>query len=80
MPDNISKREYAALKRARRLLRICDVAVTQHGADRQRYLERACCDDPDLLAEAIKLLEAVDQSKEFLLDFSQFRSIPPRNV
>lgn len=80
MSDTSSEYEYSSLKRARRLLRICDIAVTKQGEDRQIYLERACCDDPDLLAEAIKLLDAVDDSQEFLIDFKQFRSLPPHKV
>ncbi|MEO0576420.1 MAG: hypothetical protein AAF004_13230 [Pseudomonadota bacterium] len=78
--DTTGEFEYLSLKRARRLLRICDIAVTKQGDDRRIYLERACCDDPELLAEAVRLLDAVDDSQNFLMDFEQFRSLPPRKV
>lgn len=70
--------EFSSLKRARRLLRICDIAVTKSGDEQQSYLERACFGDPGLLAEAKAILAAVEASGEFMLDRSWFPSLPPK--
>lgn len=62
-----SNEEYAALKRARRLLRLCDLAMSLEPALRQSFLHTACADDPKLLAEAKQLLQAVRDSRSFML-------------
>ncbi|MEM7762973.1 MAG: hypothetical protein AAF290_02770 [Pseudomonadota bacterium] len=69
--------ELRALKRARRLLRICDIAATKTGRERRVYLQRACFGDPELLAEAESILATVTTSGKFLLDFDLFPSLPP---
>ncbi|MEM8547215.1 MAG: hypothetical protein AAGF46_03540, partial [Pseudomonadota bacterium] len=72
------KNEVMAVKRARRLLRICDIAATKTGAERAEYLQRACCDEPALLAEAERILDTVTDSGSFLLDQELYPSLPPK--
>ncbi|MEN7342834.1 MAG: hypothetical protein AAAFM81_07795 [Pseudomonadota bacterium] len=69
--------EVVAVKRARRLLRICDIAATKTGSEREAYLRSACFEEPELLAEALAILDAVATSDRFLLDFDLFPSLPP---
>ncbi|MEL7311835.1 MAG: hypothetical protein AAFN07_10015 [Pseudomonadota bacterium] len=67
--------EYAALKRARRLLRLCDLAMSLEPNLRRSFLQTACADDPQLLEEAAELLQAVRDSRSFMLsvDSSLFK-------
>ena len=77
MDNSQDPSEVVAVKRARRLLRICDIAATKTGRERDAYLRRACFDEPDLLAEALAILDAVEMTDRFLLDFDLFPSLPP---
>ncbi|MFK8051390.1 MAG: hypothetical protein AB8F65_00340 [Woeseiaceae bacterium] len=78
-PPEFPMTEVATIKRARRLLRICDIAMTMTGEDRAAYLARACIDDQTLHTEAEAILASVEDKATFLLDFDLFPSLPPRS-
>ena len=60
------------VRRSRRILQICDVAVTLTDDERRIFLEQICDDDHAMLAEVKSLLGAIDHSGRFLsIDIDQ---------
>lgn len=70
-----NENEWHAVRRARKLLELCDSAIALQPELREWFLTRACADDRELRNEVRALLEAIDESCGFL---TSLQPGPPR--